>query len=143
MIGLVLSVLFVFNSNFYGLSQIETTGSLYDFPYQPFIINRGDQIRFSADENQSYMITEVNSPVQNISNSLYLTLDRNLISGSQINSFLIKTFTPNPNVVVLNIDNPNGISNETSGFLLPEFASQTLLNKFDTIISDLSAKGLL
>ena len=89
------------------------------------------------------MITEVNSPVQNISNSLYLTLDRNLISGSNINSFLIKKNIDNPNVVVLNIDNPNGISNETSGFLLPEFASQTLLNKFDTIISDLSAKGLL
>jgi len=132
-----------FNSNFYGLSQIETSGSSYDFPYQPFIINRGDQIRFSADENQSYMITDVNSPVQNISNSLFLTLDRNLISGSNINSFLIKTFTPNPNVVVLNIDNPNGVSKEISGFLVPEFSSQTLINKFDTIISNLSEKGLL
>ena len=133
----------VFNSNFYGLSQIETTGSLYDFPYQPFIINRGDQIRFSADENQSYMITEVNSPVQNPSNTLFLTLDRNLISGSQINSFLIKTFTPNPNVVVLNIDNPNGVSKEISGFLVPEFPSQTLTDKFDIIIANLSDKGLL
>jgi hypothetical protein len=133
----------VFNSDFYGLSQIETTGSLYDFPYQPFIINRGDQIRFSADENQSYMITEVNSPVQNPSNTLFLSLDRNLISGSAINSFLIKTFTPNPNVVVLNIDNPNGISKEISGFLIPEFPSQTLIDKFDIIISNLSDKGLL
>jgi len=133
----------VFNSDVYGLTQLETSGSQYDFPYQPFIINRGDQIRFSADENQSYMITDVNSPVQNISNSLYLTLDRNLISGSNINSFLIKKNIDNPNVVVLDIDNPNGISNETSGFLIPEFASQTLLNKFDTIISDLSEKGLL
>ena len=133
----------VFNSNFYGLSQIETTGSLYDFPYQPFIINRGDQIRFSADENQSYMITEVNSPVQNTSNTLFLTLDRNLISGSAINSFLIKTFTPNPNAVVLNIDNPNGASKEISGFLVPEFPSQTLTDKFDIIIANLSDKGLL
>ena len=89
------------------------------------------------------MITEVNSPVQNTSNTLFLTLDRNLISGSAINSFLIKTFTPNPNAVVLNIDNPNGASKEISGFLVPEFPSQTLTDKFDIIIANLSDKGLL
>ena len=131
------------NASFYGLSQFEVTSSSYGFPYKPFIVNRGDIIRFSANENQSYMITKIISPTENADNQLFLSLDRNLISGSDINSFLIKTFTPNANIVVLDIDNPSGLSKETTGFLLPEFASQTLTDKFDSIIANLTEKGLI
>ena len=89
------------------------------------------------------MITKIISPTENADNQLFLSLDRNLISGSDINSFLIKTFTPNANIVVLDIDNPSGLSKETTGFLLPEFASQTLTDKFDSIIANLTEKGLI
>ena len=131
-----------FNSDIYGISrQSEVSGSGYDFPYQPFIVKRGDQIRFSADENQSYMITNVNPTTS----SLFLTLDRPIVNFTNLDSFLLKTFVPNPNIVILNVDKTGANQGEGAipGFLLPEFTSQTILDKFDTIIANLSEKGLI
>jgi len=129
-----------FNSDVYGISrQSEVSGSGYDFPYQPFIVKRGDQIRFSADENQLYMITNVNPTTS----SLFLTLDRPIVNFTNLDSFLLKTFVPNPNTVILNVNKTNVGGGATPGFLLPEFTSQTILDKFDTIIANLSEKGLI
>ena len=129
-----------FNSDIYGISrQSEVVGSGYDFPYQPFIVKRGDQIRFSADENQLYMITDVNPTTS----SLFLTLDRPIVDFTNLDSFLLKTFIPNPNIVILNVDKTIAGGGNTPGFLLPEFTSQTILDKFDTIIANLSEKGLI
>ena len=129
-----------FNSDIYGISrQSLVSGSGYDFPYQPFIVKRGDQIRFSADENQSYMITNVNPTTS----SLFLTLDRPIVNFTNLDSFLLKTFVPNPNIVILNVDKTVAGGGATPGFLLPEFTSQTILDKFDTIIANLSEKGLI
>jgi hypothetical protein len=132
-----------FNVELYGVTnQKEVSGAGYDYPYQPFVIQRGDQIRFSGDENQLYQILDVNAPSQNVSNSLYLSLDKNITSGTNLNSFLIKRFVNNPNVVIFDADKVSGVGNGP-GFLMPEYASQTLLDKFDIIVQDLTAKGII
>jgi hypothetical protein len=132
-----------FNSDIYGISyQNEVSGSGYDYPYQLFDVQRGDQIRFAASENQAYMITNVDPPSQNINNTLYLTLDRPVVSGTLLNSFLIKKYVPNPNIVLIDAEKTGNVGSG-AGFLIPEYASQTLLDKFDSIVQDLTTKGII
>ena len=87
------------------------------------------------------MITNVNPTTS----SLFLTLDRPIVNFTNLDSFLLKTFVPNPNIVILNVDKTGADQGEGAipGFLLPEFTSQTILDKFDTIIANLSEKGLI
>ena len=89
--------------------------------------------------NQLYMITNVNPTTS----SLFLTLDKPIVNFTNLDSFLLKTFVPNPNIVILNVDKTVAGGGATPGFLLPEFTSQTILDKFDTIIANLSEKGLI
>ena len=132
-----------FNADIYGISyQNEVTGSGYDYPYQLFTVERGDQIRFAASENQSYLIINVSPPSENANNILYLTLDRPIITGTNLNSFLIKRYVPNANIVLIDADKTGGVGSG-AGFLMPEYASDTLLNKFDSIVQDLTAKGII
>jgi hypothetical protein len=132
-----------FNADIYGISyQNEVTGSGYDYPYQLFTVERGDIIRFAASENQSYLITNVSAPSQNANNILYLTLDRPVVTGTNLDSFLIKRYVPNANIVILDADKTVSVGNG-AGFLMPEYASQTLLDKFDSIVQDLTAKGII
>lgn len=132
-----------FTSDIYGISyQSEVSGSGYDYPYQLFTIQRGDQIRFAASENQIYMITSVDEPSQNVANTLYITLDRPIVSGTNLNSFLVKRFVPNPNIVLIDADKTGNVGSG-AGFLIPEYASQTLLDKFDSIVQDLTTKGII
>jgi hypothetical protein len=132
-----------FNSDIYGISyQNEVTGSGYDYPYQLFTVQRGDIIRFAASENQSYLVINVSAPSQNANNILYLTLDRPVVAGTNLNSFLIKRYVPNANIVILDADKTVSVGNG-AGFLMPEYASQTLSDKFDSIVQDLTAKGII
>jgi len=132
-----------FNVNMYGYStQTTVSGSGYDAPYQTFDLQIGDQIRFSADENQIYQIIGILPPSQNQDNTLYLILNKPIVSGTNLNSFLIKRFVPNPNFVLINALKTDTVGGGP-GFLIPEYASQTLLDKFDSIIANLTEKGLI
>jgi hypothetical protein len=132
-----------FNSLIYGsLTQQTVSGSGYDSPYQIFTVQAGDEIRFSANENQVYQIINVNPPTQNAQNSLYLTLNKPIISGTDLNSFLLRRYVPNPNFVLINATKTNEVGGGP-GYLLPEYASQDILDKFDSIVADLTEKGLI
>ena len=132
-----------FNSDIYGITyQNEVTGSGYDYPYQLFTVERGDIIRFSANETQTYLIINVSAPSENANNALYLTLDRPLVVGTNTNSFLIKRYVPNANIVLIDAEK-TGTVGSGAGFLMPEYASETLLTKFDSIVQDLTAKGII
>jgi len=132
-----------FNSSIYGsLTQQTVSGSGYDSPYQLFTVQAGDEIRFSANENQVYQIIGVNPPTENAQNSLYLTLDKPILTGTNLNSFLLRRFVPNPNFVIINADKTNEVGGGP-GFLLPEYASQDILDKFDNIVANLTEKGLI
>jgi hypothetical protein len=132
-----------FNVDIYGITtQTPVSGSGYDSPYQTFNLQVGDEIRFSASENQVYQIISILTPSQNVNNTLYLTLDRPIVNGTILDSFLIRRFVPNPNYVIINATKNDSVGGGP-GFLMPQYASQTLLDKFDSIIANLTEKGLI
>ena len=138
----------LFTSDIYGVARqttITASGGYsagYDAPYQVFTVQTSDEIRFGASENQVYQIIGVNSPTQNISNSLYLTLDKPIVTGTNINSFLLRRYIPNPNFVVVDALKTNEVGGGP-GFLLPEYTSQQILDNFDSIVTNLTEKGLI
>jgi hypothetical protein len=108
------------------------------FDFLNFKIQSGsDQIRFEGDENQTYLITDV----KQVYETLYLTLNRNISSGTNLDSFLIRRFHPHPNFITLDW-NGNGY-NGGGGFLIPEHTSDNVMKKFDSIIVKLKEKGLI
>lgn len=69
--------------------------------------------------------------------SLVLTLDRDIVNGTDVNSFMIRRFNPHPNYVVLDTPVIDGL-----GFLLPEYTTNALSDNFDRIIIEAKEKGL-
>ena len=114
------------------------SGSGY-FPFLPFSINVGDQIRFEGDEGQVYTIIDVNAQFHSV--PFNLVLDRNIVDGTNINSFLIRRFDLNPNYIILdtNLASYQG----GSGFIFPQYTTNVLQANFDRIIKDLKEKGLI
>jgi hypothetical protein len=115
-------------------------------PNLPFIINPyTDVIRFEGDEGQVYTIVDANldstyTPVigQPLTASLMVTLDRGITPGTNINSFLIRRFHPNPNYVVMNAPVISG-----SGYLIPQYITNDIRQNFDNIIVKLKESGLI
>lgn len=69
--------------------------------------------------------------------SLILTLDRDIVDGTNVNSFMIRRFNPHPNYVVLDTPVIDGL-----GFLLPEYTTNALSSNFDKIIIEAKENGL-
>lgn len=78
------------------------------------------------------------SNLSGIGQSLVLTLDRNIVDGTDLNSFLIRRFQPHPNFVVIDNQVLNG-----SGFIFPEFATNELRQNFNNIIVSLRERTLI
>ena len=78
-----------------------------------------------------------NISVTGVSGSLNLTLDKNVVDGTEVNSFLIRRLNPHPNYVLLDTQMVSG-----SGFLLAEFTTNKLQQNFDNIIIDAKERGL-
>ena len=70
--------------------------------------------------------------------SLFLELDRDIVSGTDLNSFLIRRFNPHPNYVVLDSPVISG-----SGYLLPQYTTDELKQNFDNIIVSLRERSLI
>jgi hypothetical protein len=70
--------------------------------------------------------------------SLVLTLDRDIVDGTDLNSFLIRRFEPHPNFVVIDNQVLSG-----SGFLFPEFSTNELRQNFDNISVSLRERTLI
>ena len=120
------------------LHQQNYSGSGY-FDFLNFKINPSDQIRFEGDELQVYTITNVIKDSGSL--SLNLTLDRDIIDGTDLDSFLIRRLDPNPNYIVIDSDLTNYQGG--GGFILPEYTNNELQANFDRIIKDLKEKGLI
>jgi hypothetical protein len=128
------------NASVYGLIQNEISGSGYTNGTLPFTVQRLDQIRFSADENQVYQVLEVEDPLESIDGRLYLTLDRDIVSGTEINSFFLRRMYPDPTFVLMNTPAAGG---GLSGFIYPEYITKELSNNLSPIITDLQQKNLI
>ena len=108
-------------------------------PFLPFDIHPGDQIRFEGDENQVYNIISATPQIGFASMSILL--DGNVSSGSNLNSFLIRRFDPNPNFITIN----SNLSTYQGGggFILPKFTTNELQENFDKNIVSLKERGLI
>ncbi len=109
------------------------------FDFLPFTLQIGDQIRFEGDENQTYEIYNIDN--SDVSQSLYLTIDRNIPDGTNLNSFLIRRYHPHPNFITLDW-NGSGFTGGP-GFLFPEYANNNLTKNFNNIIVKLKEKNLI
>jgi hypothetical protein len=121
------------------LTQQEITGSGY-FSFLPFSIKPNDQIRFEGDENQVYNIIEA-VPVSPTNTNFHMILDRNIVDGTNINSFLIRRLDPNPNFVTLDYD--TSVNSVGKGFMLPQYATDELQQNYNKIIEKLKIDGLI
>jgi len=128
------------NASVYGLIQNEVSGSGYTNGTLPFTVQRLDQIRFSADENQVYQVLDVEDPLESIDGRLYLTLDRNIIGGTEINSFFLRRMYPDPTFVLMNTPAAGG---GLSGFIYPEYITKELSSNLSSIITKLQQENLI
>jgi len=128
------------NSDVYNLYQQPIANAGYSGDNLPFNIQRLDEIRFIADENQTYQILAVSSPFESSDGRLYLTLNKNIVDGVNLNSFLLRRLLPDPNYVIMNVPASGG---GLSGFLFPEFITTELKNNLPSIIADLQQKNLI
>jgi len=128
------------NSGIYGLTQTDVLGSGYTNGTLPFTVQRLDEIRFSADENQVYQVLGVESPLESVDGRLYITLDRNIVSGTNLASFFLRRMYPDPTFVLMNVPATGG---GLSGFIYPEYITQDLTNNLSSIITDLQQKNLI
>lgn len=131
-----------FNSNIYGGTQVPVVDSGYDSPYLPFTVQIGDEIRFQGNEASTRQIINVSPPTENPDNKLYLTLNSAPSLGTNLQSFLLRRYSPNPNFIIVDAlkDSSTGGG---SGFLMPEYASNDLITKFDEVIKTLTEKSLI
>ena len=123
------------------LTQFPITASSGYADFLPFNIKYGDQIRFEGDEFQTYNIIKA---IPSFSSSIgiipfQLELDRNIVEGTNVDSFLIRRYIPNPNFIIIDAPAEGG----GSGFLFPEYVTLDIQNNFDTIIQNLKTKGIL
>lgn len=127
------------NSTVYGLTQTAISASGYGDSL-PFTVQRLDEIRFSADENQVYQVLEVLSPFDSVDGRLYLTLDRNIVNGTNLGSFFLRRMYPDPTYVLIDVPGTGG---GLSGFIYPQYMTQDLTNNLSSIITDLQQKNLI
>lgn len=128
-----------FTSNVYNLYQTFPSSSDYLNVLQ-FNVKQYDEIRFEGDENQTYVIDSVSDPFDSPDGKLYLTLNKDIVNGTNLDSFFIRRFQENPNYIILDT---SFNSSNTSGFLFPEYESLDIQNNFNNIIQKLTEKGLI
>jgi hypothetical protein len=120
------------------LTQQNYSSSGY-FDFLPFTLQIGDQIRFEGDETQVFEIYNIDNNTAN--QALYLTLSRNILDGTDLNSFLIRRYHPHPNFITLDW-NGNGYTGG-SGFIIPEYTSDNVIRNFDNVIIKLKEKNII
>jgi hypothetical protein len=116
----------------------------------------GDFIRFEYNKNQTYTIFNINQVTSSINNDIalefYVTPSLSSISGSvaandfylELNHFVIYRVLNDGLYITLDVTpdwGPGG--NAYTGLLLPEFASQELAEKLETLIQDLTDKEII
>jgi hypothetical protein len=109
------------------------------YPFLPFAIQPGDQIRFQGDENQVYGIISATPSTSTVSMSILL--DGNVTANTNLNSFLIRRFNPNPSFITIDSD----LSTYTGGggFILPKFITNEMQENFDKNVISLKERGLI
>ena len=136
------NILVATSSMYSALTQTQTfpTSSGY-FSNLPFTLQKLDELRFEGDENQTYVILDPDYSTGITSRgNLTLLLDRNITPGTDLNSFFLRRYIPDPNFILIDVPGSEASGN---GFLFPEYTSLDIQNNFDSIIENLKTKGVI
>lgn len=121
-------------------TQISPTSSGY-YSNLPFTLQKLDELRFEGDENQTYVILDPDYATGTTTRgNLTLLLDRDITPGTDLNSFFLRRYIPDPNFILIDVPGSEASGN---GFLFPEYTSLDIQDNFDTIIQNLKAKGII
>ena len=130
-------------NSFIGFQQVDIPNSGFSpiantFNPQPF-----DEIRFEGTEELTFLIVNVDTTPDPFTFSpiLTLTLDKNIPSGTNIDNFLLRRYTPDPPSILLNITKGSG--GTSTGILKPEYISPELDSRITSIIDDLKSKNII
>jgi hypothetical protein len=109
-----------------------------------FPIQVGDWIRFQYDENRLHCITKVDVGLQSngTGSALFLTVVPPIATSSILNHFILYRIINDGTYVILNVNKVQS-GNSFTGIIQPQYVSQTLKDKYNNIIQDLTQKGLI
>ena len=88
--------------------NVEPVGTNFDKISNPLLLEEGDEIRFSNNENFTYKILKVHPPQENIESGgasvsrLKIELDKKVPLGVNKDFFLVRRYITNPNSLYLN-----------------------------------------
>lgn len=101
----------------------------------PFTVNPGDEIRFGANENNTFTVINVEYTSQ-----LVLELDRRLdLTQDELNLFVIRRYLPDPSYLILDI--PDASNGASPGVATTEYPAEGLEDNIDTIVAKLKSEN--
>jgi len=124
---------------FVGISGSATQG--FNEVNLPFVVSRGDEIKFNNTEGKTYLITDVKTPAETTNGRLYLTLDKQMSTTDNKDFFAIRRYVDTSNMVLMSVPRVGGTQN--TGILYPKYPSVKLKQNYEKIISDLKTKGII
>jgi len=107
----------------------------------PFTVQVGDEIKFNNSETRTYLITKVETPDQNTTGRLYLTLNTLVPKSIDKDFFAIRRYVDTSNMILMNTERVAGT--QKNGILYPKYPSPRLKANYENIISDLKNQGIL
>ena len=122
-----------------GYPQADITSSGFNPIVDNFTFQVEDQLRFENDETKVHTIASIGNPTTSYGPTL--TIIPPLISGSNIDFFLLRRFDSSTNTVLLVGGKPSG--GTSVGTLTPKYLSEALQKGTSAIIADLSSKNLI
>lgn len=116
----------------------------------PWNLELNDEIRFENNEDKSYIIINIEDKLENNIKKKLLTLDRDITSGTNLDFFLIRRYTGNPNNIIINQTFPYtnpltsaSLAPSTTGFIFPKYPTDPIAKNPDKIIRDLIDKKII
>ena len=124
-------------ANFYGQKQKDITYSGFNPITKDFTVQVGDEIRFEGTETQTYYINDVSTT----NGDIILTLDRTVITTTNLSWFLLRRYITDPSYLILEVDKPAG--GTSTGVLTPEYFYGETEEKVDSILQLLTRDNLI
>ena len=129
---------------------VEPIGTQFPEVYYPLVLYPGDEIRFGNNENQSYRISKVTPPQENVEGDgkgrLKIELDGDVPASVLKDFFLVRRYIPNANSMILDAQFPyltDGSGSNSTGLAFPPFPAIGLEASASAIIVDLTSKGVI
>jgi len=124
-------------------SQVPVNGTGFSEPL-PFNILPYDEFRVSGSEDLVWQIvSSSHTYTAGVSTNLYVYLDRAYTGSYPPNYFTIRRYVTNPSLIIVESTSSVVNAGGGTGFLLPQYTSQTLTTNFNDIIQNLAQKNLI